>query len=142
MVSLNGTLIIQIINFLILIWALNTVLYKPIRRVLSQRNEKITGLENGIDQSEKLVLEKDQDLKSGIKQAREKGMKEKESLENEARAEEMKMIEKINEKARADLAEIREKISKEADEARQSLLKEVDSFAEDISRRILGRAVS
>ena len=141
MVNLDSTLFIQIINFLILIWALNTVLYKPIRRILSQRNEKITGLENGIDQSEQNATEKDLALKAGIKQARENGLMEKDALENEARAEEMKIIEKINEKARADLAEIREKIAQEAEEARQALLKEVDGFAEDISRRILGRAV-
>jgi len=141
MVSLNGTVVIQIINFLFLIWALNAVLYKPIRRILSQRNEKITGLENGIDQSENSALEKDLALKSGIKKARENGLKEKEALENEARAEEAKIIEKINEKARTDLAEIREKIAKEANEARLALLKEVDGFAEDISRRILGRTV-
>jgi len=141
MVNLDSTLFIQIINFLILIWALNTVLYKPIRRILSQRNEKITGLENGIDQSEQNATEKDLALKAGIKQARENGLMEKDALENEARAEEMKIIEKINEKARADLAEIREKIAQEAEEARQALLKEIDGFAEDISRRILGRAV-
>ncbi len=141
MVSLDGTLFIQIINFLFLIWALNTVLYKPIRRILSQRNEKITGLENGIDQSDQKSIEKDLALKSGIKQARENGLKEKEVFENEARAEELKIIEKINEKARTDLAQIREKIVQEADEARLTLLKEVDGFAEDISRRILGRAV-
>ncbi|MEZ4566961.1 MAG: ATP synthase F0 subunit B [Desulfobacterales bacterium] len=65
MVSLNGTVVIQIINFLFLIWALNAVLYKPIRRILAQRNEKIFGLENGIDESESKVREKDQALKSG-----------------------------------------------------------------------------
>ena len=141
MVNLDSTVFIQIINFLILIWALNTVLYKPIRRILSQRNEKITGLENGIDQSEQSATEKDLALKAGIKQARENGLKEKDAFEKEARAEEMKIIEKINEKARAELVQIRERIAQEADEARQALLKEVDGFAEDISLRILGRAV-
>ena len=141
MVNLDYTVFIQIINFLFLIWALNTVMYRPIRQILSQRNEKITGLENSIDESENNALEKDRELKSGIREARENGVREKEALENEARAEEMKMLEKINEKARADLAEIREKITKEADDARQALLKEVDSFAEEISQRILGRAV-
>lgn len=140
MVNLDWTVSIQIINFLILIWALNMVMYKPIRQILSQRNEKITGLENGIDQSEQKAEDKDQALKAGIRQARENGLKEKEALENDARAEEKKIIEKINDKARADLAEIRERIVQEAEEARLSLLKEVDGFAEEISRRILGRA--
>ncbi|PIP39190.1 MAG: ATPase [Desulfobacterales bacterium CG23_combo_of_CG06-09_8_20_14_all_51_8] len=141
MVSLNATVFIQIINFLVLIWALNTVFYKPIRRILSQRNEKISGLEKGIDKFEHDAVEKDLALKSGIKQARENGLRNKEDLEAEAREEEKKIIEKINEKARADLEVIRAKITREAESARVTLLKEVDGFADDISRRILGRAV-
>ena len=141
MVSLNATVFIQIINFLVLIWALNTVFYKPIRRILSQRNEKISGLEKGIDKFEHDAVEKDLALKSGIKQARENGLRNKEDLEAEAREEEKKIIEKINEKARADLEVIRAKITREAESARVTLLKEVDGFADDISWRILGRAV-
>jgi F-type H+-transporting ATPase subunit b len=124
-----------------LIWALNTVLYKPIRNILSQRKEKIAGLEVGIDQFSQGAVQKDQALKLGIKEAREKGNREKEALENEARQEEIKLIEKINEKARGDLAEIRERIVRETDQARKALLKEVDGFAAEISRRILGRTV-
>ena len=141
MVSLDGTLFIQIINFLFLIWALNIVLYKPIRRILLQRNDKVDGLEEGIERFEQDALEKDQALASGIKEARGKGMNEKATFEDDAREQENKLIEKINEKARVDLVQIREKIALETEEARQSLLKEIDSFAEDISRRILGRAV-
>jgi F-type H+-transporting ATPase subunit b len=140
MVSLDGSVIIQIINFLILIWALNAVLYKPIRRILSQRNEKISGLSSGIEQSEQDAVEKDLALKTGIKQARENGLRGKEALESDARQEETKLIEKINEKARVDLADIRERIAREVEEARLALLEEIDGYAEDISRRILGRA--
>lgn len=141
MVSLDSTVFIQIINFLFLIWALNTVLYKPIRNILSQRKEKIAGLEEGIDQFHQGAVQKDQALKLGIKEAREKGNREKEALENEARQEELKLIEKINEKTRVDLAEIRERIVLETEQARKTLLKEVDGFAAEISRRILGRTV-
>ncbi len=140
MVSLDGSVIIQIINFLILIWALNAVLYKPIRRILSQRNEKISGLSSGIEQSEQDAVEKDLALKTGIKQARENGLRDKEALESDAHQEETKLIEKINEKARVDLADIRERIAREVEEARLALLEEIDGYAEDISRRILGRA--
>jgi F-type H+-transporting ATPase subunit b len=141
MVEINASLFIQIANFLILIWALNKFLYKPIRLILSQRKARISGLEEGIKQSELDMVKKDQTLKTGLREAREKGMKEKDIFENEARQEEMKIIERINEKARADLAEIREKVSKEALAARQTLQKEIDSFADQISRKILGRSI-
>ena len=141
MVSLNSTVFIQIINFLVLIFALNAVFYKPVRRILAQRKEKISGLEQGIDKFEHDAMEKDLALKSGIKQAREAGLRTKEALEAEAREEEKRRIEKLNEKARADLEEIRARIVKDADAARKALLQQVDGFADDIARRILGRAV-
>jgi len=53
----------------------------------------------------------------------------------------MKIIEGINEKARADLAEIRNKVAKETQSARLTLQKEIDNFADAISRKILGRSV-
>jgi|WetSurMetagenome_2_1015567.scaffolds.fasta_scaffold40759_3 F-type H+-transporting ATPase subunit b len=141
MVEINASLFIQIANFLILIWALNKFLYKPIRQILSQRKSRISGLEGSIQQSEQDMINKDQALKKGIREAREKGKKEKDALENDARQEEMKIIEGINEKARADLAEIRNKVAKETQSARLTLQKEIDNFADAISRKILGRSV-
>jgi len=141
MVDINVTLIIQIVNFLILILALNHFLYKPIRNILAQRKGKISGLEESVKQAEENVVKKDSALESGLKKAREKGLKEKDECENTAHQEEIKLIEKINEKARTDLAEIREKVSHETQSVRSALLKEIDSFADEISRKILGRAV-
>ena len=45
MVNVDVSLLIQIINFIVLIWVLNLVLYKPIRNILIQRKEKVANLE-------------------------------------------------------------------------------------------------
>jgi len=141
MISINGTLFIQIVNFLILIWALNFVLYRPIRGILAQRREKVRGLENGIGRFEQDASDKATAIQSGIKEARELGQKEKSALETEARDEEMRLIERINEKARQDMMEIRERVARETDEVRKALQPQVDMFADQIGKKILGRAV-
>ena len=140
MISLDGSLFIQIINFLFLIWALNVVLYKPIRNILIQRKEKITGLEQNIDASNIDIKEKDDAFISGLKEARAKGMGEKDALIQVAADEEKMIIEKINQKAQADLAEVREKVAKDAEGVRVSLQEELDDIAIAISHKILGRA--
>lgn len=141
MVSIDGSLFIQIANFLVLIWILNTILYKPVRNVLRQRKEKVTGLERDIDLAQKDAKEKSDAFSSGVRAARVKGLKEKEVLVQAAESEEKEIIGKINEKAAAELAKVREKIAKDAENVRNSLLKETDSFARDIGKKILGRAV-
>ncbi|MBW2258970.1 MAG: hypothetical protein JRF18_00765 [Deltaproteobacteria bacterium] len=45
----DWTLILQIINFLALVFILNAVCYKPIRAILIQRKQKIQGFEQDID---------------------------------------------------------------------------------------------
>lgn len=142
MVKIDYSLFIQIANFLFLIWAMNKLLYKPVRRMLAQRHEKIAGLEKNILSSEEGAATKDAAMRAGIKQAREKGIKEKERLEAEARKVESELIEKINDKARNDYEQMRDKIVAEAQAARQALQREVDRFADDICSKILGRAFS
>ncbi|RZB34400.1 MAG: F-type H+-transporting ATPase subunit b [Desulfobacteraceae bacterium Eth-SRB1] len=140
MVSVDASVFIQIVNFIFLIFVLNIILYKPIRKVLIQRKEKITGLEQGIDAADKDAKEKDDAFMSGIKDARAKGLKGKEVLLQEASEEEKKVLEKINKKAQADLAEVREKIAKDAESVGKSLHQELDVFANEIGQKILGRA--
>ncbi len=135
------SLLVQIANFLIIIWLLNIVLYKPIRNILIQRKEKITSLEQNIDKLNGDSAEKDEAYLAGIKDARAKGLNEKDALMKEGAEEEKKIIEQINQKAHANLAEVRENITKEAQNVRESLNKEIDTFANAISEKILGRAV-
>lgn len=142
MIVIDGSVFIQIINFVFLIWILNTVLYIPIRKVLRQRNEKVAGLKNNIDTYTRDSREKDASFELGIKDARKRGLKEKDALLQAAAEEEKKIIAKINEKAQTDIAVIREKIAKDAKHVRETLQQEIEVFAEEIERKILGRSVS
>ncbi len=141
MVNVDGSLFIQIINFLFLIWILNAVMYRPVRNVLSRRKEKIEGIEKEIGTFAKDAKQKKAAFSDGIKAARVKGIKEKDILTQAAVNEEKAIIGKISEKAQADLAKAKEKIAQDAEEVRKTLMKDMDGFANEISRKILGRAV-
>ncbi|RJQ56561.1 MAG: ATPase [Desulfobacteraceae bacterium] len=142
MVELDRSIIIQIINFVFLIWVLNVILYKPIRKVLMQRREKVAGLEKSIQVSERDATEKDQYLAAGVKAAREKGLQEKESLLNSASEEEKRIIHSIHKKAERDLEAVRRQLEKDVEQARIGLQKDIDGFAEAIGFKILGRSIS
>lgn len=137
----DWTVFIQIINFLLILWILNLILYRPIRSILRQRKEKIEGLELSIETYNDDAQEKDAAFAAGIKEARTKGLNEKEALLKAAADEEKEIIAKVNAKAQAELTDIREKISQEAQTAKAALQTQVDEFANAICRKILGRAV-
>ncbi|WP_319404843.1 ATPase [uncultured Desulfosarcina sp.] len=140
MVSVDGSIVLQIANFLLLIWILNMVLYKPIRKILLERKEKMVGMQADIDGSAQQVKSKEDAYVDGIRQARAAGQKEKEALMEAAAEEEKVIIGKINESAQAELKTVKEKITQEMGTVKAALEQEIDAFADAIGQKILGRA--
>lgn len=137
----DASVLIQIANFLFLIWALNMILYRPIRKILRQRKQKVESFETTIETHNRDIQKKDEAFASGLKAARAKGLKEKEALMQAAAEEEKKIIENINTQAQTERTEVLNKIARDVEVAKALLQEKVDEFANDISQKILGRAV-
>ncbi|MCA1792624.1 MAG: ATP synthase F0 subunit B [Desulfotignum sp.] len=134
------SLVYQMINFLILLFVLNLLLYKPIRKVLLERKAKMQGLENGVEKASADLASQEESYKSGLRQARSEGVKKKEAFEEEGSKQEREIIEQINKKAQANLAQIKQQVADETEQARKALESDVDVFANAIGEKILGRA--
>lgn len=139
MVSVDGSIVLQIANFLLLIWILNMVLYKPIRKILLERKEKMVGMQSDIDGSAQQVQSKEDAYLEGVRQARAAGQKKKEALMQAAADEEKAIIGKINEAAQSELKDVREKITQEMGTVKAALEDEIDAFSDAIGQKILGR---
>ena len=135
------SLLIQIVNFLFLVFALNVILFKPVRSIIAERKTKVATLEQSIQGAEQDAVDKEAAYQSGIKDARLKGLKEKEDLVQVAKDEEKRIIGEINAKVQAELAEVRAKVADEAEAVSASLEAELDTFADAIGQKILGRAL-
>jgi len=140
MVSVDGSLFIQIINFLFLLYVLNRVLFRPVRKILLDRKAKVEGLQQGVEALSSEAVLKDKAYAERLKGARAEGLKQKDAFVEDASQEEKEIIERINKKAQANLAEIRGQVATEARKAQSALEKEIDIFAKAIGEKILGRA--
>lgn len=134
------SLVYQMINFLVLLFVLNLVLYKPIRNVLLERKAKIEGMQLGAEKAASDLVAGEDAYKNGLKQARSEGLKEKEAFVEAASQEEKEIIDRINKKAKANLAEIKKQVVEETEQARKTLEGEVEAYAKAIGEKILGRA--
>jgi len=134
------SLVYQMINFLVLLFVLNLVLYKPIRNVLLARKAKIEGMQNGAEKAQSDLVAGEDAYNSGLKQARSKGLKSKEAFIEEASKEEKEIIDRINKKAQANFADIKTQVAQETEQARKALEAEVEVYAKAIGEKILGRA--
>lgn len=132
--------IYQMVNFLVLLFVLNLVLYKPIRKVLLDREAKIKGMQKEAKKAAGDLVAGEEAYKDGLKIARTKGLEEKGTFIDEASKEEKEILDKINKKAQANLAQIKEQVAQETEQARKSLEGEVEAYAKAIGEKILGRA--
>jgi len=130
----------QMVNFLVLLFLLNLVLYKPIRNVLLERKAKVSTLGSGVERASADLDKQKDDYKNGLRQARGEGLKKKEVFIEEASAQEKEIITRINQKAQANFVQIKAQVAEETEQARKALEAEVDVYAKAIGEKILGRA--
>jgi F-type H+-transporting ATPase subunit b len=142
MISVSPFLFVQIANFILLIFILNAILYKPIRNSLIERKKKIQGAEEAIESAKRSADEAGQTFKTKMGDAKMKGHQEKEALKQAGQEEEKRLVDEINQKAQAELEAVRAQIAKDAESARGKLKGEMKVFSAAIAEKILGRAVS
>lgn len=140
-IDVDFSLVLQIINFLVLIFALNFLLYKPIRGILAQRAEKVAQLAGDITTSEEGVRERTEELEAKLAEARRKGAEERDELKAEGHAKEREIIDAATKEMEATVDKVRAEISKEIGSAREELKAQVQGFGVDLAQKILGRSI-
>ena len=141
MLKVDYTLFIQIANFLFLLFLLNILLYRPIRKILGRRTEEMNSFQDAIgdfqNQSARYAIE----LEENMVEARKKGYKEKENLKGEGLAEEKGVLQEAISSTEGKIGKAKEEIGLKAVEARQSLENEVNLFSQELAEKILGRSI-
>ena len=138
----DWTLFVQIANFLFIFVALNFILYRPIRKILRERKQRMTGLRNSVENLNSEADEKRSEFANKINEAKLQGFHKKEALKTEATDEAKRVIGEIQQKIQADMESVRSQITKDVENVRNTLQKEIKVFSAAIVHKILGRAVS
>ncbi len=139
MITINATLIVQIIHLLILIVILNWLMYKPLRKLVDERRLKVA---QGLAEAEQMRA-KAQELKERYDQEftrRAVAVRHHlVELEEQARAEAREMILATREKARQEYLGLVERLEKELAGARDEIRAQAELVAGEMAKRILGR---
>ena len=141
MISIDWTLGLQFINFVVLMLALNVILYRPLRRVMQQRKETVDGSYRKAKSLEGAIDEKMAHYQEQLQQAKLKGNQEKNELRTQAHAEEGAILSAARATATDYMDSIKVKVASEADRARQALKAETEALAGQIASKVLGRGL-
>jgi F-type H+-transporting ATPase subunit b len=140
-IGLDFTLIIQIINFLLLMLAMNILLYRPLRKIIKERNELLARLKNR-STTAKAELENGEAEKDRLNA---ESLRQAVNLKNEvtikSREQEKSILAEAQEKALRQVGDSRTKLQQSAAAARQTLLVEIQTLAGEMAEKILGRTL-
>ena len=142
MIDIDWTLYAQIINFLLLVFLLNVVLFRPIRNALRDRQAKLLAQEAEIN----VLADQGQSLEDEIKEelaaARRAGAGARETLKQEGAQAEATLLEEVKRQVELEWATVEKKIKADMAKARKSLQTQTQSFAQLLATKILGRELS
>ncbi|MFP4086971.1 MAG: hypothetical protein ACLFUL_09275 [Desulfobacteraceae bacterium] len=141
MLNIDGTLILQIANFLVLLLVLNLILYRPIRRVLAQRDEEMSSRENTIESFQQKAQQYEKDIEEGMVRARKEGYTQKEALKAEGVEAEKGLLQEAGQSVEQKLGAARKDMEGKVANVRQALEGQISDFSNELAEKILGRSV-
>lgn len=136
-----GLLFIQGAIFLFVLWFLSRVLFRPILKILQEREEKTEGFLNQADEAGKRAEKTLEQYNEKFRQAKKEALDLKRKLVLEGTEQKEAIFNQAKKEARGFLEEMRGNIAKEAEATRKTLRQQVESLGQIMAEKALGRSL-
>jgi len=142
MINVNATLVIQIINLLVLLVIMNSLLYRPLKRLMAEREQKVAhGLSQATHAREQCETDEEK-YQRGLRKGRAAVQDRLAALREEAKGKAQALVLETQEKAQAKFRETVAHIEQEISEAKKDIRQEAQKVALAMASQILGRGLS
>ncbi len=141
MINPDITLIIQMVNFLILLFVLNFILFRPIRNIIKERNQIIQNFNSDITSLTDEAQDSMERFEQKVLEAKKEGMAQVSKMKGEGGQAEEELIAATNTEVQAKIEEARKKVASDIQEARNQLQTQVQAFSVAVTEKVLGRSI-
>lgn len=138
MIDLNITFFFQLVNFLVTLVVLNAILIRPVRDIIRQRRDKMSGL---LGESEQFAGQADTKLKNyeaTLVKARAEATAERDKARAEGVAREQVILAGAGRQAQDYLEKSRQEVAVQVKTAMDTLKGQVDALAAKATAKVLG----
>ncbi len=142
MISINATLIAQLVAFLIFLFIMNKIMFKPLRSIMAQRQEHIEKMNEEIIKAEEELENVQKLLRDNERAVKEEAFSAKEGLEQAGNQKATEIFDIAKKEIQVMSEKARQETEKKIVEARKSLQKELDVMVNQILEKILERRVT
>ena len=138
----DGTIFLHIIIILVMVFVLNATLFKPINRILEERERRTRGRSGEAKGIIKEVDDKLSNYERALREARSEGYRLMEQERAQAMSERQTKVDAVREEVVQLVEEEKSEIHSQVESARVALMRDAGEIATEISAQILHRPVS
>jgi F-type H+-transporting ATPase subunit b len=134
----DGTIVLHIAIIITMVFILNRILYKPISRIINERESRTRGR---LGEAREIIQRVEGNLvryENELRQARAEGYRLLEKQQIEASGERQRKLTTVRKEIEEQLGEQKSAIEAQAEEARTNLVVEARQIAASISSQVLG----
>ena len=135
MVEINLTIVIQVVQFLILVFILNRILFKPISRAIEERDGRIDAWEEKTRTLQETVRTKIESYEKELVEVRARAQEEQEQVSNELKEREKEKVGAVFEEAAQIVASTKQTLQEETERLRQELRRQAEETAQMVKER-------
>lgn len=142
MVEINLTIIIQVVQFLILVCLLNRLLFKPTSQTMEERQSKIEAWEEKTRSLQEGARVKIASYEKQLKEARKKAQKEQKRMSIELSQQEEQKLQAVFDEAAQMVTSTKQALKEETERLRQELRQQAQEMSQMLAEKVLGRKMS
>ena len=139
LISINETLIVQVIGFLIFLFVINRITFRPLRNVMSDRDIHIERVKRDITQAQKEVASISSQIQEQETATRKEALELKDDLEAAGSQHAKEIFRSVRKEIAADRKKVQKEIEVRIAEERKAVKKESEALALNIIEKILDR---
>jgi F-type H+-transporting ATPase subunit b len=140
-ISIDYTLWIQMANFLILMFILNILLYKPILGIMDKRKKQLQDTDEEIKRLNQSVEERMAAYEEKLRQAKMDAVEKKLEIIKEGAEQAKSFIDAAKSEIPGMMEKFHADMNKEVEEARRILTSQSQKISVEIAQKLLGRSL-
>ena len=134
----NGTFFVSIISFLVFVFIMNKLLYKPIHKIIKERNDFINGNYDAANINNIKANELDENRNKKIIEAKEDARGKYNELLGEYKEKRTNIVKNVQNTTHEELEKAYSNLENVSNEAKENLKWKMTDLANDIVEKVLG----
>jgi len=140
MIDFDKTILYQFVHFLILLFLLNFLLFKPVLKAIGKRQGAIKDLKDGVEKAKEDTGGLERDYEHTLLEKKQPIVTSRDSILSGANTEAMHVIEKARSELADELSKIKSEIEQEGKNVYDALRADVGRLSTDAAQKMLERS--